>query len=259
MSIELFDSHAHLDAKDFAGEQAQIIDRAQQAGVTRILTVGAGYGIESAVRAIKLAEEFPTVWASAGIHPHDAAVPFKPEMILDLARHPRVVAIGETGLDFYRDWSPRELQYQWFEANVEIAKKLQKPLIIHSRSAGSECFELLKRLSAQDVGGVFHCYAEDVEFARKLASINFLVSFPGTLTFKKADALREIAKQIPLEQIMIETDSPYMAPEPNRGKRCEPAYVRETAQMLAKLKNLPFEELARHTTATALKFFKISA
>jgi TatD DNase family protein len=255
--LEFFDSHTHLDSAEFAEDQAAVIERATTAGVTRILTVGASDGFASASRAIALAEQYPFIWASAGIHPHDAETEFDPERLTKLAQHPRVRAVGETGLDFFRDWSPRDLQEKWFRAQIAIAREVQKPIIIHSREAGAACLNILNEESAADVGGVFHCYAEDAEFAKALRDINFLVSFPGTITFKKAESVREAARGIPLEQILIETDAPYMAPTPHRGKRCETAFVVETAKALAEAKSISLEEVAAATTANAIKFFRI--
>lgn len=257
MTIELFDTHTHLDATDFDQDRDEVITRARAAGVTRILTIGAGYGIDSAARAIAIAEKHDNIWASAGVHPHDASHPLDVDALRTLAGHPKVRAIGETGLDFFKEFSPRAEQERWFEAQVALAIEVGKPIIIHSREAGKECIDRLENWGASKVGGVFHCYAEDSEFAVKLRKINFLVSFPGSLTFKKATALRETASKIPLEQIMLETDAPYLAPEPFRGKRCESAFTLETAKMLAQIKNLTLEEVAAQTTKTAREFYKV--
>ncbi len=257
MTIEIIDSHAHLDFEEFEADFNDILARAKDAGVVSMITIGSSDGFESAPKAIALAEKYSNIWASAGIHPHAAATEFNPTKLKEFCTHPRVVAIGETGLDFFRDWSPKEDQERWFRAQIEIAKELKKPLIIHSRNAGAECFSILSETKAMEVGGVFHCYSEDAEFAKKLRDINFLVSFPGTITFKKNDALREIVKAIPIEQIMVETDAPYMSPEPFRGKRCESAFVAETAKMVAKVKGMEFAECAKILTATTRGFFKI--
>jgi TatD DNase family protein len=255
--LEIFDTHTHLDAEEFKNDQNEIIERAITHGVTRMVTIGASQGLQSAESAIKIANSHKSVWASVGIHPHSAGDNLDLDHLAKLTSHEKVVAIGETGLDFYRDWAPVDKQYEYFRAQIELAIKVGKPLIIHSREAGNECLKILIEKKASQVGGVFHCYAEDQEFAKKLLDINFLVSVPGTLTFKKADKLREIFKAIPIEQIMLETDAPYMAPEPYRGKRCEPAYTLETAKMLAKIKNLTLEEVALITTKNALKFYRI--
>lgn len=258
MPLELVDTHAHLGAPDFEADLDEVIERAKQNGVGTIISIGAGYGMESAARAVQLARKYPALWASVGVHPHDAGVGLENLQSLEkLAAEKEVVAIGETGLDFYRDWSPKDLQEKWFIEQIKLALSVSKPLIIHSRNAGEECFRILKENGAEGVGGVFHCFAEDSDFAARLREINFLVSFPGTVTFKKAEPLREIVKSIPLDQIMLETDAPYMAPEPYRGKRCESGFMIETARMMAQIKGLALEELAEVTTATARRLFKL--
>lgn len=204
---------------------------------------------------MKLAETFKNVWATIGIHPHDAGDFRELGPIAELAGHPRVVAIGETGLDYYRDWSPFEDQRKLFRHTVSFALEVGKPLVIHSREAGDDCIGILRELGAEKVGGVFHCYAEDEHFAARLAEINFLVSFTGNLTFKKAQKMRDIARAIPLDQIMLETDMPFMAPEPFRGKPSEPAHVRRIAEVLAEAKQESLEKVAAVTTANAEQLF----
>lgn len=253
--MNITDSHTHLDSKEFDEDRAAVIERAQMAGVTRMLTIGTGAGLEGAGRAIALAEQYPFIWASAGVHPHDAAHDVDMDLFEKLATHPKVVAIGETGLDFYRDWAPVDKQYERFESQIELAKRVKKPLIIHSRQAGAECLKILQERDAASVGGVFHCFAEDAKFAERLWEIGFYVSFPGLLTFKKAHEVRNICADIPLERILIETDAPYLAPEPHRGKRCEPAFVAQTAKRLAEIKGLSLEEVAAITTENTLKLF----
>ena len=253
----LFDSHTHLDADAFKEDQSAVIERALAAGVRRIVTIGASEGFKSADRAIALAEKYDFIWASAGIHPHDAATPIDIKALESLLLHPRVVAVGETGLDYFKEWSPRELQDRWFRAQIELALSVKKPLIIHSREAAEQCLEILRSYHAERVGGVFHCYSEDAAFAEKLKEINFLVSIPGSITFKKAEKLRDAVKAIPLAQIMLETDAPYLAPEPHRGKRCESSQMVETALAVAKIKAVSVEHVAQVTTSTASTFFKI--
>lgn len=251
------DSHTHLDNEAFDEDREACIERALAAGVTRMITIGAGQGIESARRAIALAERYPFIWATAGIHPHDTGADFDFSELEALARHPKVVAIGETGLDFFRDWSPVDRQYNYFERQIELALAVHKPLVIHSRQAGEECIRILKEKGAEAVGGVFHCYSENAEFATRLRALGFLVSFPGFITFKKQDEARKVCSAIPLEQIMVETDAPYMAPEPHRGKRCEPSFVVETARQLATLKGVSLEEVAKQTTENTLGLFSL--
>jgi TatD DNase family protein len=253
----LIDTHCHLDQEIFDLDRTECIERALAAGVTRLITIGTGGGLSGAHRAIHLAEQHPQVWATVGVHPHSAAEPFDSAQLERLAAHPRVVAIGETGLDFFRDWAPSDKQYEIFAMQIAIAKRVKKPLVIHSREAGTEVLRVLTENNAHEVGGVFHCFSEDAAFAQKLHDINFRVSFPGQLTFKKATQVRSVCEQIPLEQILIETDSPYLAPEPHRGKRCEPAFVIETARKLAEVKGLSLEQVAAITTANALRLFTV--
>ncbi len=255
--VSLVDTHSHLGAREFDSDRPEIVSRARDIGVTRIIAIGAGYGIESASAAIAAAEKYNSVFATVGIHPNDASLEFTSSLLPSLAKHSKVVAIGETGLDFYRDYAPRDAQERWFIHQIELAKDCSLPLVIHSRSAGQDCLNLLKAHGAHKVGGVFHCYAEDTAFARQLLEINFLVSFPGTVTFKKADTLRTIVKEIPLSQMMLETDAPFLAPEPFRGKRCESAFMLKTAECIARIKDVSLEELARVTTSNAERLFRL--
>jgi TatD DNase family protein len=256
--MKWIDSHTHLDDPSFDIDRQEVLQRARTRGVAHIITIGAGKGFQSAEAAVVLATHHKDISASIGIHPHDASEGTDIERLRKLASHPKVVAIGETGLDFYRDWSPIERQYEWFESQIELAKEVGKPLIIHSRQAAKECLDTLRKLHAEEVGGVFHCYGEDTEFAARLAELNFRVSFPGTVTFKKAESVREAAKKIPLSQILIETDAPYLAPEPNRGKRCEASYVVDTGLALARLRGVSAEEIAEVTTRNACELFGIT-
>jgi TatD DNase family protein len=253
--MEITDTHSHLDRQEFDEDRANVIERARAAGVTRMISIGTGDGLVGAHKAIELAEAHPFIWASAGVHPHDAREEIDWNLLEQLAQHPKVVAIGEIGLDFYRDWAPVDKQYDRFERQIALARKIKKPLIIHSRQAGAESYRVLKEHHAAEVGGVFHCFAENAEFAARLWEIGFYVSFPGVLTFKKTQDVRDVCAAIPLEQILIETDAPFLSPEPHRGKRCEPAFVVETAKRLAEIKGLSLEEVAAITTANALKLF----
>lgn len=253
----LIDSHTHLDFEAFDADRAEVVARAEAVGVTRLITIGAGRAMESARAAVHLAHQYPGVFATVGVHPHDAACDYSIGELEELAENPKVVGVGETGLDFYRDWCPVDAQYRAFEVQVDLALRVQKPLIIHSREAGAECLRILQERGAAQVGGVFHCFSEDVDFARQLATMNFLVSFPGTLTFKKAESLRAVARDIPLSQIMVETDAPYMAPTPHRGQRCESAYVVEVARVLAEVKGVSFEECCAQVTSNTERLFGI--
>ena len=252
--LQLIDTHCHLYSLDRAPVE-ELVAHAHRCHVTRIISIGAGSGTESAIRSVELADRFDSVYASVGIHPHDAKDHLTLDAIAPLARHPKVVAIGETGLDFFRDWAPVDRQHALFEHTIEFAKQAKKPLIIHCRDAERETLETLSRLNARDVGGVFHCYAGDAELAKRLVDLNFIVSLTGTLTFKRADALRDTARAIPLERLMLETDAPYMAPEPFRGQPSEPAHVYQIALKLAEIKGITVEEVARVTSATAERLF----
>jgi TatD DNase family protein len=258
MTPALIDTHCHLPALTY-DPLPVILERADALGITTMVCIGASDGKQSAVDAVRLAEDDPRIWASVGVHPHDAKEFTDLNGLEELAEHPRVVAVGETGLDFFRDWAPKDRQIRLFENTIAFALQFRKPLIIHCRDAAEETLELLIRHRAEQVGGVFHCYAQDAEFAKKLRDINFLVSFPGSLTFKSAHQLRETAKAIPLEQIMLETDAPYMAPEPLRGKPSEPAHVYHIARKLAEVKETSLEQIAETTTRTARNFFKLPA
>lgn len=257
MPIELFDTHCHLDAEAFDEDREATIKKAKSAGITRILNVGASRDLVSVKDAIKLAESYDFIWASAGIHPHDAGGEHDLEELKTLASNNRVVAIGETGLDFFKEWSPVDAQHKWFRLQIELAKELRKPLIIHCRSAFDECYRTLKELDIKDIGAVFHCFSEDWESAKKVFDLNCMISFPGILTFKNASITQEVAKQAPTDRIMLETDAPYLAPHPYRGKRAEPAHVLETARKLAELRNQTLEEIAATTTENALRFFRL--
>lgn len=255
--MELVDTHCHLTALTHRPLD-QIFADADRNHVTRMICVGAIDGTTSAREAVLLAEQYPQVWATVGIHPHDAESFTSIDELTRHVSHPKVVAVGETGLDFFRDWAPRDKQRILFENSVALAKTCKKPLIIHCRDALEDTIEVLIKLKAEEVGGVFHCYAGDAEFARRLRDLNFLVSFPGTLTFKKASALRETAAAIPLEQIVVETDCPYMAPEPYRGKPSEPMHVYHVAEKLAEVKDLTLEEVAAATTENAVRMFGLN-
>ncbi len=284
--MELFDTHIHLDSGVFDADRAELIARARAAGVSRFVSIGAGAGpaapksdassapsggdmapdrtpLASAPQALKLAESYPFIWASVGVHPHDATITSTDQFeahrveLARLARHPRCVAIGETGLDFFYDFAPKEDQARWFKTQVELAREVQKPLIIHSRNAAAQCLAILTENNAHEVGGVFHCYSESAEFAQELRKINFMISIPGIVTFKKSENIRDAVRGTPLDQIMLETDAPYLAPEPFRGKRCESSFMVKTAEMVAKVKGVSVDEVARITTENALRFFKL--
>jgi TatD DNase family protein len=250
----LTDTHCHLYSLEHKTPDEAVQD-AVRAGVGRMICIGAGHGLESADKAIALSEKHAEVYAVVGVHPHDAKERVSVKQLAQYFDHPKVVAIGETGLDFFRDWSPFDEQRRVFIETIGIARELNKPLIIHCRDAEDEVVKLLKQERASEVGGVFHCYGGTAEFANRINEFNFIVSVTGMITFKKNDQLRSEISKIPLDQIILETDCPYMAPEPFRGKPSEPAHVVQIADCLAKIKGIPTEEIAQETEATIGRVF----
>ncbi len=255
--MELIDSHAHLDAGQFVRDLPQVLERARQRGVKYIITVGTD--LSSSIKAIEIASRYPSVYASVGVHPHDAD---KMEEILfgkleELARQPRVVAIGETGLDYYRNYSPRPKQQQLFRQQIKLAKEVGLPLIIHQRHAQEELLAIMDEEKGWEGGGVMHCFSGSEQYARRCLEKEFYLSFAGNITFPKATLLRGIARETPMERILIETDSPYLAPPPYRGRRNEPSYVEIIAQKIAELKGLSVEQCGKMVTANLQRVFKL--
>src|SRR5688572_11211883 len=255
-----FDTHAHLDFPDFADDVAQVIERAQAAGITRIITIGTD--ADSSKRALALAEKFPSVYAAVGWHPtHVSSAPddIRP-MLKELAAHPKVVAIGETGLDYHRLPPPDEVaryqarQARIFEQQLEVAAELKLNCIIHQRDSFEPTLRQLEPWAGK-VAGVFHCFGGDAASMQRVLAIGSLVSFTGIITFKNAQSVRETVAATPLGKFMLETDCPFLAPVPYRGKRCEPAYVQEIAATVAELKQCSSDDLSRLTNATAEYFF----
>jgi TatD DNase family protein len=310
----LIDTHAHLDYPEFDADRDEVVRRAAEAGVTRIISIGTN--LESSQRAIALAEKYEGVFASVGIHPNDCVEANDDAItrLRELAKHPKVVAIGETGLDYHylpsklksgnrreevgnppphvggyeADEARKSLQAKFFRAQLELAVELGKPVIIHQRDSIEDVVRMIEEFrgrevrgreaaptkiaSAEDRGGdaapaknaapkrlrgVFHCFGENYERAERVLGLGFNISFTGILTFKNAASLREVAARLPLERVMMETDCPFLAPQPHRGKRCEPAHTRLVAEQLAAVKGCALEEVARVTTATARGFFGI--
>ena len=261
-----YDTHAHLDYPDFAGELPQLIDRARAAGITRIISIGTD--LESSRRAIGLAERFDNVFAVAGWHPsyaNKAPEDLRPEL-RDLANHPKVVALGETGLDYHRLPSgSRELtseedhryqrnQLRIFQQQLEVAAELGLNCVIHQRDAMEDTFKVMERFAGR-VRGVFHCFSDTPAAMQRIVQMGSVVSFTGIVTFKNAQTLRETVAATPFASFMLETDCPYLAPMPYRGKRCEPAYVKEISEVVADVRGCSLEELSAQTCATAVKFF----
>ena len=258
----LTDTHAHLDFPEFRDDVPAILARAAEAGVTRILTIGTG--IESSRRAVALAEKWPQVWAVAGVHPNhvpDEQPDFLPTLREIATGSPRIAAIGETGLDYFRlkqdDSASRAAQAAAFRAQLDLAAKLMLPVIIHERAAWDDTLAILREYTGR-VRAVFHCFGIGPDHATEVLALGHLVSFTGIVTFKNAPDAQASAASVPLGSFMVETDCPFLAPVPHRGKRCEPAFVHHTAEHIAKLRGISLEELATATEATAEKFFRFS-
>lgn len=260
----LVDTHCHLDFESFAEDVAAVVERAAEAGVTRIIVPG--LDLDNAPAVLALAERFPGVYAAVGVHPNSAAG-WRDEWIgqlRDLAQHDRVVAIGEIGLDYYWDKTPHETQQRALTAQLELAVELGLPVIIHNREASEDVVRLLAAISplapgpwplAPALRGVLHSFSADWATAEAALGLGFYLGFTGPLTYKKADDLRAIAARVPLNRVLIETDAPFLAPHPFRGKRNEPAYVRLVAERLAEVRGVSLAEVAESTTANALELF----
>lgn len=256
--VFVVDTHCHLDMAAY-DDCREVVQRALVAGVKYILTVG--IDLESSRAAIALAEEFPGVYCSVGIHPHHIVGVGESEyrVLATLARHQKVKAYGEIGLDYARDYAPHDVQIRHFERQVVLAKELALPLIIHDREAHADVMSILKAAGPMPAGGVMHCYSGDMKLAEAAIDLGFFLSIPGVVTFSKADTMHEVVKYAPFTSLLIETDGPYLAPEPFRGKRNEPLYVLYTAAKVAELRGITIDEVARQTTANAMRLFGIEA
>jgi len=254
---ELFDTHTHLYDEIFVPDLDQVFNRMAEARVTRMMCVG--FDISSSQQAVVMAESRPGVVAAVGVHPHDAEAVARDYLakLTDLAGHPRVVALGEIGLDYYRDLSPRPVQQQVFREQLALVRELGKPVIIHVRDAFGDLMDILRRDGISPAGGVIHCFSGSWELAKEFIKMGFYISLAGPVTYKKSSKLKEIAVQLPLDRLLVETDCPFLAPETFRGRRNEPSYVRYVAEHIAALRDMPLEELARVTTVNALKVFNV--
>lgn len=257
----LVDSHCHLDMLDltpYQGDLNKAIMHAKESGVQHILNVC--ITLADFPKVLSIAEAYPFVTASLGLHPNEqvdgSSVGVSVDTLMKLANHPKVVAIGETGLDYFRSTGDVEWQRERFRHHIQAAKALNKPLIVHTRDAKDDTIRVMQEEGADQVGGVMHCFTEDWATAEKALAMNFYISFSGIVTFKNATTIQQVAKLVPLDRILIETDSPYLAPNPYRGKSNEPAYVRHTAEYIANLRNLPLEVFAEQTTQNFFNLFK---
>lgn len=253
----LFDTHAHLNAEQFEEDLGEVIERAQQEGVTNMVIVG--FDRPTITRAMELVEEYDFMYACIGWHPVDAIDMTDEDLIWieELSKHPKVVAIGEMGLDYHWDKSPKDIQKEVFRKQIRLAKKVGLPIVIHNREATADIVEILREEKAEEVGGIMHCFSGSVEVAEECLQMNFYISLGGPVTFKNARKPKEVAEAIPLDKLLIETDCPYLAPHPYRGKRNEPSYVKLVAEQIAEIKGISYEEVALKTTANAKKLFGI--
>ena len=253
------DSHAHLDMESYAADLEAVLARAREAGLTHIICIGASSGMQGNPAAVRLAETHPQLFATVGIHPHDAgqaAEALWPEL-RRLAAHPKVVGIGETGLDYHYDHAPRPAQQQLFRSFIRLARETGKPLVVHAREADDDILTLLRAEDADRCGGVLHSFTGSEALALGAVGLGFYISFSGILTFKNAEALRELARGLPRDRVLVETDCPFLAPMPLRGQRNEPAYVVHTADVLAQLWQMPSEDARRITGENAARLFRL--
>lgn len=252
--MRLVDSHCHLDFPDLAADLDGILVRMAEAGVERAMCISVT--LPDLPRVIALAERHPQLWATVGVHPdyEDTAEPSVEELVR-LADHPRVLAIGETGLDYYRLSGDLEWQRERFRRHIRAARRINKPLVIHTRQASADTLRIMAEEGAAEVGGVMHCFTESQAVADAAIAMNFVISFSGIVTFKNARELQEVARTIPLECMLVETDSPYLAPVPHRGKTNQPAWVRHVAEFIAQLRGVPPAVIAEATTANFERVF----
>jgi TatD DNase family protein len=257
----LVDSHCHLDSKNCPEGADAVLARAKDAGVAQFVAIGVGRDLEPARQAVAIARSRDDVFATVGVHPHDASGCDDAEFdeLARLAEDPRVVGVGEIGLDYHYMRSPKEVQRAVFERFVALARRVKKPIVIHTREAAADTLDALASSGARDVGGVIHCFSEDKPFAERALELGFDLSFSGIVTFKTARAIQEVAAWAPKDRVLVETDSPYLAPVPMRGKRCEPAFVAHTARFVAELRGVPLDELAAETSANARRRFGLPA
>ncbi|HET58192.1 MAG TPA: TatD family deoxyribonuclease [Deltaproteobacteria bacterium] len=252
----LIDSHAHLELNDFDDDRDAVVERAREAGLDMVVTVG--IDLEDSRKAVETARRYDIVRASVGIHPHEVRTITTEtyDELRRLATDPNVVAYGEIGLDFFKNYSPRKSQIKCFGEQLELCRDLELPVIIHDRDAHEETMHMLEEHRGR-ISGVIHCFSGDYAMARRCLDMGYYISIPGTVTFRNADEIRDVARKIPLERLVVETDAPFLAPEPKRGRRNEPAFVVYTAWKVAEIRGIGFEELAQSSAENALNLFRI--
>ncbi|WP_077614551.1 TatD family hydrolase [Caenibacillus caldisaponilyticus] len=253
----LFDTHTHINAEQFDEDREAVIERAREAGVEEMVVVGFDRG--TIERALEIVDRHDGIYAAVGWHPVDAVDMTEEDLrwIEEVAGHPKVVALGEMGLDYHWDKSPADVQKDVFRRQIDLAKRLGLPIIIHNREATEDILRILEEERASEVGGIMHCFSADWEAAERCLAMNFYISIGGPVTFKNAPLPKEVAKKVPLDKLLIETDCPYLSPHPFRGKRNEPARVKLVAEQIAELRGMTFEELAEATTQNARRLFGI--
>jgi len=255
----LIDSHAHIQGKEYAGEVAAVISRARESGVEKIIAVGGAGDMSSNTEAVALAESLPDVYATVGMHPHDAKDVGEDELrkIRELTSRSKVIAVGETGLDYYYNHSPHDVQRRAFSQFIHMACETGLPIVVHERDAAQAVAELLRGEGSGKLRGVIHCFTGNYAAACVYLDLGFYLSFTGIITFKNAEPLREVVRKVPLERMFVETDSPYLTPVPHRGKRNEPAFVRLVAETVARVKGISLEDVAERTSQNVQNLFAI--
>lgn len=254
----IFDTHVHLNARQFQEDRDEVIQRAFRKGVKYMTVVG--FDRETIPLALKIAEQYETIYAAVGWHPVDAIDMTDQDLnwLKELSNHPKVVALGEMGLDYHWDKSPADVQKEVFRKQIRLAKEVNMPIIIHNREATEDIVQILQEEDAKTVGGIMHCYNDSADYVQACLDMNFYISLGGPVTFKNAPLPKEVAKIVPKDRLLIETDAPYLAPHPNRGKRNEPAYVTLVAEQIAALREISYEELCQITTENAFRVFRLS-
>lgn len=250
----LIDTHVHLNHHYYSRDFQEVLNRARDWGVQQMIVPG--YDRPSSERSVELAERYGLA-AAVGVHPHDAERLRDKDLdwFREQLKQQRAVAVGEIGLDYYRDLSPRNVQQEAFRAQIGLAREIGRPIIVHNRDAGEDVLAILKDEEASTVGGVLHCFSEDLDYATRAIEMGFHIGIAGPVTYKSSDVLQEVAKTVPLDRILVETDAPYLSPQRFRGRRNEPAYVKLVAEMIADLREMPFEEVAAATTENARRLF----
>ncbi len=253
----LIDSHVHLDDQRFDKDRDLLIKNLRNNGIEMVINIGAD--LQTSIASVSLAEKYDNIYAAVGVHPHSAKEVDNStiEILKTFAKRDKVVAIGEIGLDFYYDNSPRDIQRKWFKEQLALAKEVDLPVVIHTRDAAQETFDILKEAQDGSLRGVLHCYSGSPEMALEYIKMGFYISLAGPVTFKNARVSREVAKVVPLDKLLIETDCPYLTPEPYRGKRNEPIFVRYVAGTIAETRGISFEELAKVTNRNTKELFGI--